>query len=85
MSGSCLECKYNNGDMKLGEVLCTRSLMWVKPSTGYYCSLFTEIEPPTEKQISFAKHLAAKADVELPDEFSKRAYSEFIDTWKDFR
>ena len=35
--------------------------------------------PPTEKQIEYAKILAECLRTELPNEFTKKAYSEFID------
>ena len=47
-----------------------------------YCRNYTEPEPPTEKQIRYAEFLANTLDLDLP-EFSKRAYSEFISTWKE--
>ena len=37
---------------------------------------------PTEKQIKYAKYLAQRMNQELPKEFTKRAYSEFISKWK---
>lgn len=37
---------------------------------------------PTEKQIKYAKYLAQRMCQELPKEFTKQAYSEFISKWK---
>ena len=37
---------------------------------------------PTQKQIEYAKYLAERMCVELPMEFTKGAYSEFISKWK---
>jgi hypothetical protein len=37
---------------------------------------------PTEKQIEYAKYLAKRMCQELPKEFTKQAYSEFISKWK---
>lgn len=37
---------------------------------------------PTEKQIKYAKYLAERMCVELPKEFTKEAYSKFIDWLK---
>lgn len=38
--------------------------------------------PPTEKQISYAAYLAKRMCVELPKQFTKSAYSDFISHWK---
>ena len=37
---------------------------------------------PTEKQIKFAQYLAKRMCQNLPTEFTKEAYSEFISKWK---
>ena len=37
---------------------------------------------PTEKQIAYAEYLAERMCQELPSEFTKEAYSEFISKWK---
>lgn len=37
---------------------------------------------PTEKQIEYAKYLAQRMCQELPKEYTKEAYSEFISKWK---
>lgn len=37
---------------------------------------------PTEKQIKYAKYLAQRMRQELPKEFTKQAYSDFISKWK---
>lgn len=37
---------------------------------------------PTEKQIKFAQYLAMRMNEELPEEFTKEAYSKFISKWK---
>ena len=37
---------------------------------------------PTMKQIEYAKYLAKRVCEPLPTEFTKSAYSEFIDKWK---
>lgn len=34
--------------------------------------------PPTEKQIEYAKHLSEQTGFDLPKEFTKEAYSRFI-------
>ena len=37
---------------------------------------------PSEKQIKYAKYLAERMCQELPTEFTKQAYSDFIAKWK---
>lgn len=37
---------------------------------------------PTEKQIKYAQYLAKRMCQEMPKEFTKEAYSEFISKWK---
>ena len=37
---------------------------------------------PTEKQVEYARYLAKRMSVELPHDFTKNAYSEFISKWK---
>ena len=37
---------------------------------------------PTQKQIDYAKYLANRMCQNLPDDFTNKAYSEFIDRWK---
>lgn len=37
---------------------------------------------PTEKQIEYAKYLGQRMCQELPTEFTKEAYSQFISKWK---
>ncbi len=37
---------------------------------------------PTEKQIQYAEYLGMRMGQNLPSEFSKQAYSEFIEKWK---
>ncbi len=37
---------------------------------------------PTEKQIEYSKYLAQRMCQELPKEFTKQAYSDFIAKWK---
>ena len=37
---------------------------------------------PTEKQIDYAKYLAQRIGQDLPNEFTKEAYSDFIAKWK---
>ena len=37
---------------------------------------------PTEKQIEYAGYLAKRMCVDLPKEFTKQAYSDFISKWK---
>lgn len=37
---------------------------------------------PTEKQIKYAQYLAKRMCQELPKEFTKIAYSNFISKWK---
>ena len=39
-------------------------------------------EPPTPKQVEYAKYLAHRMCQELPKEYTKAAYSEFISYWK---
>lgn len=36
---------------------------------------------PTEKQVAFAKKIAERLDVDLPEEYTRTAYSEFIGDW----
>ena len=43
------------------------------------------IERPTDKQIDFAETIAKELGLDLPKEYTKFAYSEFIGEWqKDF-
>lgn len=37
---------------------------------------------PTKKQIEYAKYLAQRMCQDVPKEFTKDAYSEFISKWK---
>lgn len=37
---------------------------------------------PTEKQVAYAKYLAQRMCQELPEEYTKKAYSDFIGKWK---
>lgn len=37
---------------------------------------------PTEKQVMYAKYLAQRMCQELPKEYTKKAYSDFIEKWK---
>ena len=37
---------------------------------------------PTEKQVKYAKYLAERMDEDLPEEYTKEAYSDFIAKWK---
>lgn len=37
---------------------------------------------PTEKQIKYAQYLAQRMCQNLPTEFTKQAYSDFIAKWK---
>ena len=37
---------------------------------------------PTDKQIDYAKYLTKRMCVDLPSEYTKEAYSEFISKWK---
>ena len=37
---------------------------------------------PTDKQEEYAKYLAKRMAVNLPNDYTKSAYSEFIDHWK---
>lgn len=41
-------------------------------------------QPPTEKQVEYAKYLGERMCQALPQEFTKEAYSKFISTWKPF-
>lgn len=40
-------------------------------------------EKPTEAQVEFAEKIAEKLDLELPEDFTREAYSGFISEWKD--
>lgn len=43
------------------------------------------IERPTEKQVDFAEAIAKELGLDLPKEYTKSAYGEFIREWqKDF-
>ena len=43
------------------------------------------VERPTEKQVDFAEAIAAELGLDLPKEYTKSAYGEFIGEWqKDF-
>ena len=37
---------------------------------------------PTEKQVEYARYLAKRMCRELPKDYTKEAYSEFITKWK---
>ena len=37
---------------------------------------------PTEKQIEYARYLAQRMCQDLPKDFTKKAYSDFISKWK---
>lgn len=37
---------------------------------------------PTKKQIEYAQHLAQRMCQDLPKEYTKQAYSNFISKWK---
>ena len=37
---------------------------------------------PTEKQIEYARYLAQRMSQDLPKDFTKQAYSDFISKWK---
>lgn len=37
---------------------------------------------PTEKQVEYVSYLAKRVCEKLPNEFTKDAYSKFIDKWK---
>ena len=37
---------------------------------------------PTEKQIEYARYLAQRMGQDLPKDFTKQAYSDFISKWK---
>ena len=37
---------------------------------------------PTEKQIKYAQYLAQRMCQDLPKEYTKQAYSDFISMWK---
>ena len=37
---------------------------------------------PTEKQVEYAMYLAERMCQKLPSDYSKQAYSDFIDKWK---
>lgn len=37
---------------------------------------------PTEKQIKYAEYLAQRMRQDLPKEYTKQAYSDFISKWK---
>ena len=41
-----------------------------------------DILAPTQKQEEYAKYLAKRMCVELPKEYTKQAYSDFISYWK---
>ena len=41
-------------------------------------------EPPTEKQEAFAAKISERLDIPMPDEYSKKAYSKYIEEWKDW-
>ena len=40
------------------------------------------IDTPTQKQEQYAKYLAKRMCQDLPKEYTKTAYSDFIDRWK---
>ena len=40
------------------------------------------MEKPTKKQIEYAQYLAERMCQDLPKEYTKNAYSEFISKWK---
>lgn len=41
-------------------------------------------EPPTEKQEAFAAKISEQLEIDMPAEYSKRAYSKYIEEWKDW-
>ena len=43
-----------------------------------------EKEPPTEKQEAFAATISQVLDIPMPAEYTKQAYSEYIEKWRDW-
>lgn len=43
-----------------------------------------EKEPPTEKQECFAAVISQALDIPMPAEYTKQAYSEYIEEWRDW-
>lgn len=41
-------------------------------------------EPPTEKQECFAAVISQALDIPMPAEYTKQAYSEYIEEWRDW-
>ena len=79
-------CKHTDMD----GFICTafasegKAVWMVGLPNGCMCDMYSPRDgpPPTEKQIEYAKYLAKRACQELPTEFTKQAYSEFISKWK---
>jgi hypothetical protein len=40
-------------------------------------------DEPTDRQVDYAEKIAATLNLDLPEDFSKYAYSEFISEWED--
>ena len=61
-------------------------LIWLNTntntSTNTYSTKIRNQNEPTEKQVKYAKHLSEKAGHPLPQEYTKKAYSDFISKWK---
>lgn len=41
-------------------------------------------EPPTDKQGDFAARISERLNIAMPEEYSKKAYSKYIEEWKDW-
>jgi len=86
----CRDCKHwtnNIRDSDLRENYCDEKMhgFSYQCNGDDYCSRAerkTGSKKPTEKQIAYAKYLAERMCQKLPEEFTKEAYSEFIDKWK---
>ena len=61
-------------------------LRWLNSNTNASANAYSpkirNLNEPTEKQVKYAKHLSEKAGHPLPQEYTKKAYSEFISKWK---
>jgi hypothetical protein len=80
----CDECKYSKGEpIADGRQFCGLSGAYMRfCSDGERRADGRVTMKPTEKQIAYAKYLAVRMCQKLPEEFTKEAYSEFINKWK---
>jgi hypothetical protein len=44
---------------------------------------FSEVDAPTGKQVDFVQDICRELDIDKPEEYTKEAYSEFIDLYAE--